>query len=112
MSKGRIFFCVIFLVAVTGQDGKPIHRRIFHPQFSEIYARGKFQREEVVRALEANDGDADKAFLQLNRFQLHPFLTKIWQPQQVLGHLARLWHPNQVMTHLRPHTLITHRECV
>ncbi|KAK3890763.1 hypothetical protein Pcinc_005295 [Petrolisthes cinctipes] len=64
-------------------------------KFSEIYARGKFRREEVIRALEANDGDADKAFLQLNRFQLQPFLNKIWQPQQVLGHLAKLWHPHQ-----------------
>ncbi|KAK4323670.1 hypothetical protein Pmani_005642 [Petrolisthes manimaculis] len=64
-------------------------------KFSEIYARGKFRREEVIRALEANDGDTDKAFLQLNRFQLQPFLNKIWQPQQVLGHLAKLWHPHQ-----------------
>lgn len=105
MSEERVFICVIFpWLWQERHFPTNLHRRLIHPQFSEIYARGKFQREEVVRALEANDGDADKAFLQLNRFQLHPFLTKIWQPQQVLGHLAKLWHPNQVKKHLRPHT--------
>lgn len=52
-------------------------------QFSEIYARGKFRREDVVRALETNDGDADAAFLEVNKSQLQPFLMKIWNPLQV-----------------------------
>ncbi|XP_042232259.1 E3 ubiquitin-protein ligase lubel-like isoform X26 [Homarus americanus] len=47
-------------------------------KFNEIYARGKFTREAVVRSLEKHDGDADAAFLELNKFQLQPFMMKIW----------------------------------
>lgn len=37
----------------------------------------------MVRALETNDGDADAAFLEVNKSQLQPFLMKIWNPLQV-----------------------------
>ncbi|XP_045618058.2 E3 ubiquitin-protein ligase lubel isoform X11 [Procambarus clarkii] len=47
-------------------------------KFDNIYARGRFKREAVVKALENHEGDADAAFLDLNKSQLQPFMMKIW----------------------------------
>lgn len=52
-------------------------------QFTEIYARGKFEREEVVQALETHDGNVDAAFLELNKSQLQPFMMRIWGSREV-----------------------------
>ncbi|XP_047495695.1 E3 ubiquitin-protein ligase lubel-like isoform X9 [Penaeus chinensis] len=52
-------------------------------KFNDILSRGNFQRQEVVRALETNDGDADAALQELNKPQQHqPFTMKIWAPPQ------------------------------
>ena len=51
-------------------------------QYDELTAKGDFDRESIVTALTANDGDLDAAFTELNKIQLRPFLMRIWgQPE-------------------------------
>ncbi|ROT79758.1 RING finger protein 31 [Penaeus vannamei] len=51
--------------------------------FNDILSRGNFQRQDVVRALETNDGDTDAALQELNKPQQpQPFTMKIWAPPQ------------------------------
>ena len=51
-------------------------------QFDELSAKGNFEREDIISALTAHEGNFDAAFHELNKLQLKPFLMKVWgQPE-------------------------------
>ena len=47
-------------------------------QYDELTSKGNFEREDIVTALTAHDGNLDLAFQELNKLQLRPFLMRIW----------------------------------
>lgn len=47
-------------------------------QYDELCSKGNFDREDIVTALTAHEGNFDLAFQELNKLQLRPFLMRIW----------------------------------
>eukprot|EP00095_Tigriopus_kingsejongensis_P009844 maker-scaffold21_size687808-snap-gene-5.36 protein:Tk09844 transcript:maker-scaffold21_size687808-snap-gene-5.36-mRNA-1 annotation:"ring finger protein 31" len=50
--------------------------------YDELCAKGNFEKEDILNALTAHNGDFEDACQELNKLQLRPFLMRIWgQPE-------------------------------
>ncbi len=46
--------------------------------FDQLESKGNFEKEDIVTALTASEGDMDLAFGELNKIKMRPFLMRIW----------------------------------